>query len=495
LLFLFPGVYRQKDFFCPRVAWNVLLLLVIFLLTAFHWAILIFQLKIFGAIPSWFWQFTDKGFSLKDLLFFVVLALSLASVVYVLKNPGHVKLKLVMLILLGYAVQVSFGFMQGQGFESIRQRFIYSGHKQYALHACDMPPLVGTATNYEALFGGAMYLGTKPPGIMVFYILAQKASNLVNPAADFDSCVLESTAFAAYVFPLLSVLALIPLFALSRSLLGSEAAFLPCILYIFCPNVLLMHLETDQFLFPLLFMVGLYLVNLALARRSIKWALGAGGYFYLAAFFSFSLLPLLPLALLWVGLDYVLNRQQRRLNESLKVLAGLGMGLAILFLFFRFFLNYDVFLRYTNALIYHREIKEFGSGLRQILNALLLNNIEFAVWSGLPLVLLFLSQVIKGVVSLFKSLNKQDQLAQDGTKALLFAFLATYVALNFFGQTKGEVGRLWIFLLPPIALYAAAEAKSLFRDKTTGVILVVILQLVTAMLTFKFQDAFFILMR
>ena len=73
---------------------------------------------------------------------------------------------------------------------------------------------------------------------------------------------------------------------------------------------------------------------------------------------------------------------------------------------------------------------------------------------------------------------------------LVAAFLATYAALNVLGQTKEEVGRLWVFMVPIISLFALVELKTLFTRKDTGIYLVISFQLITTMFTFKFQDFF-----
>ncbi len=101
---------------------------------------------------------------------------------------------------------------------------------------------------------------------------------------------------------------------------------------------------------------------------------------------------------------------------------------------------------------------------------------EFVTWSGPALILLFLSAL--------------PVYLRRPTRAggLLLAFLLTYLALNLLGQTHGEVQRLWIFLLPPVCLYAAPQTRKLFPRAFPGVALALTLQLLTALLTYAFQD-------
>jgi hypothetical protein len=56
------------------------------------------------------------------------------------------------------------------------------------------------------------------------------------------------------------------------------------------------------------------------------------------------------------------------------------------------------------------------------------------------------------------------------------------------GQTKAEVGRLWIFLLPLAGIAASGEAASLFGNTRQSFLLVFALQFITTTLTFFFFD-------
>lgn len=113
---------------------------------------------------------------------------------------------------------------------------------------------------------------------------------------------------------------------------------------------------------------------------------------------------------------------------------------------------------------------------------LLLNNLEFAVWCGFPLLILFFSKSIRALYSIIK--NKYTKL-----DIFSLAFLLTYILLNIIGQTRSEVGRLWIFLLPVIVLFSSEELYTLIRNKKLGITLFIILQLITIFLTYQFQDA------
>ena len=471
--------YRHK--WLDGSVYRAFLAIAIILATSFHWAILYFRLKTFLVIPGWKWYFYEKEVGSRHLIFLAILVLAIILLGYILRKPLNYKFGLIMLIALGYIIQVGFGFIEGQGFASIRMKFARSVFNRYAEAASEEPDFINSLIDYEELYGSDWYLGTKPPGVLLFYNVTQKLSNLVNPRATNEGRFIRLTTFAAYLFPVTSFLVLIALFHFSKLLTNKKAAILPGILYIVCPSVILIPLFLDQVLYPLLFMLVLYLLLLTMMQQSVKWAFIVGGSIYVAIYFAFSLLPLLPLSILWIGIDYLLNRQNKSLGKAIKLILGLLSGVLVMFLLFRVFLNYDIILRYVNAMAQHRRAKEFEPGLQQIVNAIRLNNAEFAAFTGFPVIILFLSSFIKSSFSFVK--RKANRL--DG---LLAAFLITYAILNLFGQTSGEVQRLWLFMLPLVTLFAAQELKTLFKRRETGIYLVITLQLITALLIFRFQD-------
>lgn len=477
-------IYGQQGFINFKIIYQVSIILFILFITIFHWLVLSFQLGIFGALPYWFWQWTQKDITPWYGIFFILLVLSIFCIRYIFNNPEKTVRNLMLLVVLGYLLQVGFGFFAGNGFESIRDRFVRSGHKQYALHACDQPELYTAITNYEEMYSQDMFLGTKPPGIIAFYIITQRISNSILPETDYEGCFYRLTMFKAVLFPLLSLLILIPLYFFSKSFIGKINAFLPCIIYIVFPNIILMHLELDQVLFPLLFLCGVNLIFLTIKRQSFIYSIVCGAYIYFAAFFTFALIPLLALAFAWILIDYWMNRKTRKISSMLKFFTGIGLGIIVIAAILYILLNYDIFLRYGNSIIRHRMHKLYEPGLQQIFEAILLNNVEFSVWSGIPIILLAIATTIKSAILFFK--RKADQFDY-----LLAAFALTYIALNIMGQTRGEVGRLWIFLLPVIALFAAKEVKELFNNKIAGISFIYILQLITTLLTYHFQDSIF----
>ena len=484
LLFLglrFPQRYRLKEFYDFQVISKYFIFLIVFSLSAVHWSILILQDGVFTAIPYWFWQLKSKPFSMNDFWIVLLIALSIIILYYIFRSPKKFIRNLILTMFLGYILQIGFGFIEGQGFESIRQKFVKSGHNYFAEHASDNPTFWNALTNYEDIYGRDLILGTKPPGAFLIYLTTQQLSNLINPVNTFAERHLRLTSVMAVVFPFLSLLVLIPLLMLSKRIWDAENAIFPGLILIFCPNFILIPLHADQFFYPLLFITGLLITQIAVKRQSIIWAFLLGCYLNLAMFFTFSMIPLIAIGYLWILIDYLFNRKERNFWHLCLMGVAITFGFIVLFIIFRWAFNYDFFTRYQNAFSHHRALKEYQPGFQQILDAFILNNMEITLWTGISLGILFLSQIIRSIKSFqHKTTNARHY--------LMASFVISFFALNIFGQTRGEVGRLWLFMVPLVSIFSSIELRTLFKKKNLGFVIILSTQLLTTWITYKFQD-------
>jgi len=505
LLLNFVDLYRQARFFSATeiattaaITYKTLLLLVIALLTLFHWLVLSLRMRVFTAIPGWYWEIFPRPFSLRDGFFLAMVAVSLVGVVYVLKNPAHAWRNLVVLMLVGIMLQLGFGLVDGKGMEAIRLKYTSSLHRSYALIASDVDlTSMQVVREYEARFGYKMFPSTKPPGVLMLYVSLGKLVDSLDPQPTSAARFLALTRFIAYVFPFLAFLIVPAIYAFGRILGAEENAILPAMLYVFLPNVILIPLFLDQVMYPLLFISGVLFMLFVLRKHSFWTAFLVGAYFYFVLFFSFSMLPMLPLFLALIGMDYLAFRSQRSLLDPLKTLFGLAAGVLLMYFAFRWFLNYDFFVRYETAM---RVVRNFDFILRvgkpppetfstvtirpslgQVWGAIRLNNIELAAAVGFPVFILFLSGAVR---VLLKLLRRQGAWRE----AAMAALFLTYVALNLYGQVQGEVSRLWIFWVPMFVVFAGYEIVALFPRHTRAVLLLVAVELITIFLTFQFQD-------
>ena len=498
LIAVFRKHYLEERFWNWQVISKAALVLTMVILSVIHWSVLAMGVALKRLLPGWYWDVLIRPFNLRQGLFIVVLVLSLILVGWVLRHPRRIALNLFLVIALGYLIQISFGFIEGQGYEYIRRKYVDTGHRSYVnIAIADFKDPLAAVREYEQRYGQKMFPSTKPPGVVLFYIMLENIVNTISPQHSGEGRFLVLTHFMAVVFPLVALLVVAVIYLFTRQLVRVEKAIIPIILFIFIPNIMLIPLYLDQVLYPLLFMLGVLLLWQVLKGRSMLLAFFAGVYIYAAVYFTFAMLPLLPFFILLLFLDFVFNDQHRRIVQPVLLLIMLGIGILTTLIAFRLFLNYDILLRYETA---NRVVRNFDfvlrtggkftedltktavrPGVMQILRAGMLNNLEFAAAVGFPVFLLFIWSVIRTAANLIRRRGKEVDVA-------LAALFLTYFALNVYGQMQGEAARLWMFWVPMVVIFAGFELYRQFRRKELAVYLVVILQLITIWMTFLFQD-------
>jgi len=480
ILWSYAAGYQEK--WRDGSIFKAFLILLMAALSLFHWAVLVFQRATFMVIPGWKWYITPKDLQPNQYGIFVVLFfLALILIHFTLSRPPS-RRSLLTLIALGYGLQVGFGFIAGGGFESIRLKYADSVFNGYAWAAAEQPPLYDALFHYESRYGADRYLGTKPPGILIPYVATEKAASLLSPSENVEERFYKLTKLAAYAYPLLAFLLLPVLARFSRRLTGKpQDALLPAVVYILCPNVILIPVFLDQALYPLLFLLVLWGAGRALERPAFwgGFLVGAAGYVLL--YFSFSLLALLPFVMVWAGLEWLRERPPRRLRQTMRFILGILAGAAVMLAAMRLFLNYDIITRYASAFANHRTTWQFATWQERVKHGFVLNNAEFITWSGFPIILLCFIRFAKAIHAFIRRHTSR-------LDSLTLAFLIIYILLVAFGQTNGEVQRLYLFLTPLVALFAAEELKKLIKNRRNGFLFLAVLQLITTVLIFHFQD-------
>ena len=175
------------------------------------------------------------------------------------------------------------------------------------------------------------------------------------------------------------------------------------------------------------------------------------------------------------------SKSDRLIVVKLLVFTVLGFGLT--HVIFLFGLQYNFFARYLDAMAHHRLEKDYESGLGWLVYAFIINNLEFLLWSGIPVVFLAISRVIRAGNHFIKRTTNNLDL-------LTISFAGTFIAINLFGQTRGEAGRIWMFMLPLVSLLAADESVTISGRRRNGVLILITIQLIATYLIFKFQYYF-----
>ncbi len=460
-----------------------LLLFFIFLLTGIHWLILYLRIPVLDALP--YWKYNLRPIPINHVwIALVFLCLGLAIVFSFMKINNA--LKLLMLIVLGTAMQFGLAYSKGQGLEGMRVRISDSGHTEFAKVTVEQPGVLYAIRNYETLAKKKSlgYIPSKPPGTLLFYVLTEKISHAIWPSSDPETRLKNLYTFASITWPVLSYLVLIPLFFLARELFeSSEWAIVTCLFYITIPSVNLITLHTDQVLFPLMVVIPVLLAIVALRTDRILFSALSGVTLYLAAYFSFGLAViglLLPLFLLvaFPGNTF------RPAGLVLRHAFAIGVGAILTHLLATFTLNYNLVLRYNRAIEHHLNWKAWENTLGTYLRAGITDGAEFSVWVGLPLMILF----IVGIgVSLHQVLIRKPVFFSYFTLALAGIFVVLLVV----GKTKAETARLWIFLIPFLCLNAAGFIRQ--QDWTSKysnlfIALIVLLEMGTTYFTLHYQD-------
>jgi hypothetical protein len=451
------------------------------LLTLIHLCILALRLPVFERLPGWFFRLRVKTLG----PWYLVLALGLLPLLawwLAVKLKDRPARLLLGLIAIGALFQHGYGWSDGRGLDGIRSRIVSTGHAEFAEVAVREESLWNTVVNYQSrVAAGALgqYARSKPPGQLMTYMATERLSRSFardgTPEARLDA--LRTT--AAIVWPVLSYLVLIPLFFTVRVWADAEVAATACALYLVVPSVALMNLHADQFLFPLLFMLPVAAATLAAATGRPGWAAAAGVLLYAAGFFTFPLL--LAGAIAAAGAAAVLVDRPGAFDARLfaRLAVGGALGFAAAFGAAAVVLEYDFWERYADARAFADTWRGWQGGTFETVYFALLNYLEFAVWLGVPLVLLVLGAVRRALL-----------IVVDGRPAEIvlpaLALLAVFVALGLFGRTKGESARLWLPLVPMCCVVAASRLR--IRYGTAPIALVVLLQWLTVHFTKHGQD-------
>jgi hypothetical protein len=460
----------------------------VLLSTALHGLTLIFQAQWIYHVDGWFWRYTPKHLRLANIFMPAAAILGFFLLRFLAQSRIKRSIAILLLVFYAYFLQVAFGFALGRGFESIRSKYESTPLSNEMLLVCEsesdtLPALRNYESIYGSKYGSKAWYGTKPPGLFAFYSLTRDILRAISPnsVTDAGTCFHKLSMIFAIIMPLLSALVIVPVSAIEKTFLGPSSTISASLLYMSAPSVLLMTLIPDQFLYPLLFTTSIYLLVMATIKKSLLFGLLAGAGMCISLYVSYSLLPIVGMALAWIALSYGSKGFRSWRNWGVSSLLGIILGFLLISWILIRYLGYAPITRYLNAMDHHRHLTGYTRSISNLLQYGLLNNLEYAFWIGFPLFTL----AIIGTVRSFRSAIRNRHTIHD---CFNISFFFLYFFLNFLGPTKGEVGRIWIFLLPAIAIVAAKEASTLLKDPTKSVWMVFALQFMTSIIAFYNLD-------
>ena len=468
-------------------------------ITASIWLLYVFGVPLFQLLPFWFWSLDAKPL---PYAWFLLPLAAMAVVVTrrVLRHPRRPVLNLTLMMATCYVLQLGLAFAEGRGVASLAERLLGTGgHARLAARATEVSPWSVASAYAQLIDSGQLEHfphATRPPGALLFFSLVSGVASHLSVDGDEAEALAR---VASFLFPFLAALALVPLYSLCRLFhVNEREAWVPPLLYLCIPSVLLIVLHLDQCLFPLIAWTSIACFAHALltGRSLAAWA--AGICLYLGLYLSFGLALVLPvlaaLAVLLVRSGH--SRWPLALRAGLGSLAAAGALHAAAWVW----LDYDAITRFFVGTAAHRAFKFPSWGLGHTVYFGLLNTLEFALWSG-PAV-----TVLAGAW-LWRLARVRSSAAVD---QLLLALSAGIGLLLVFGTTAGETARLWIFLVPMLTLAASrfiasgaiggsiwgSSSGSIWGradDEASAVYLVswaVAVQLVTTVILKRYQDLF-----
>ena len=259
-----------------------------------------------------------------------------------------------------------------------------------------------------------------------------------------------ASASIGMLLPLIGALAVWPMFAFGKRVVGAKAALLAAALFPVMPLFAMWPSQWDQ-IYPLLLFSGLYLAHTGLEARSRWRLLAAGVPLSIATFFSVGNSVLIAIVGLygvaWIALNPESGKQiklRRLVSAWLKWIVVFALGGASIWI------AYALIYR-TNPL----DVLSTGSRLawesttsgRSYGLWLAWDPIDFATFLGIPIVLLLLLNLRK-ILKLSRNLWP-----------LMIATFVTLIFLDLAGIVRGEVGRLWIYFGPLVMLVAVAGSE------------------------------------
>ncbi|HZE88083.1 MAG TPA: hypothetical protein VE404_00980, partial [Verrucomicrobiae bacterium] len=366
-------------------------------------------------------------------------------------------------------------------------RMVSTGHAGFAREALRTDDYLEVARHYESLIAGHRLSGlcsTKPPGQLLVYLLTLRASAILDLVATGIGRFTRLTIFASLTWPLMTYLVCLVMPPMGVQLGCRRAGAWAAILFATAPNVTLVTLHLDQCLYPLLAACPA-LLFLHAARRRAGWSAAlAGVTLYLGLFVTFSLLPLVLLIPLLALLVPSPGTAAGGLRARARVVAIFLAAFALTDIAFRLSLDYDIARRYAGVIEAHVAWKHVDWTPLTIRHYALLNVAEFALWSGLPLILLFAVRAIR-------ALGRAGRRRLRAGDAFVLATAATLIAMAVLGRTAAESGRLWMFMLPFLCVPAGEEIAALGKERGRAVLWIAVLcQLALVLATKSFQDFF-----
>ncbi|MBC8449563.1 MAG: glycosyltransferase family 39 protein [Chloroflexi bacterium] len=316
------------------------------------------------------------------------------------------------------------------GLSGVEAPFIPAGLEYYGdIHRVDTSFLA----TYVADMGELSLHGrTHPPGpILLLWGFSRLLGGSRLAAASAVAC--------------LSALAAVPVYLLARQvLLDAGQALLAAFLFLLTPNVILYSATSMDSAILFFSAWTLYCAWEGLRQASLRWAVLAGLAYALTLFMTFTVAFLS----LFLGLLFLLLwlRGPGRRVRRLWALMAMGVMVVICYFVLAVSTGFNVLACFQRAW----ELNQTSIAVLRPYDYWLVGNlVAYAAWLGFaswPLLGAQLRQMVQRCC--------RGGLLQ-GSEAMLLAAVGTALIWDLSGLIRGEVGRVWLFLVPTLVIPAA----------------------------------------
>jgi hypothetical protein len=371
-------------------------------------------------------------------------------------------LVLLLLILVTFAFQFALLNSVGPAWVTPGAYIVSPAATTYFAVSLDVTDPARWIADYPRLLHALPYhAGTHPPGFVLFFLAIRRvcAAIIDTPSPYLDQLARQyndvfglglrgpdaaAAIASALVIALLGALAILPIYYLARLLVGPRAAPYAACLSASIPALLLLAASPDLIILSLT-ALALCLGYCAWRRRSLPLAFVAGLTVALGLFLSLAFALVAALAAIWLILGLFGPSPRREAVARAAAIGGAAFaGLLAFYLALYVIYGYRPIEVAFQALQAHRAVTTVEAA-RTYWAWVLMNPVECALFAGLPL-----------VIAAAWSWRVCADPSQARLRLFLWAWFLLFVALDLSGTVRGEVGRIWLFLLWPISLAASA---------------------------------------
>ncbi len=424
-----------------------------------------------GVPGQWTWEVRDRELTLAPVAVVVLIGVAIMGAVVlgmrgIRRRQRSDALVVAGLVVLVFALQWAVVGLADEGTFKLIASTASPVSTEYFTVAWELTDPWEFCRGYADVLADNRYhhVATHPPGAVLFYWLCigicpdRFFEDIATVAVGVHPDLIASLAseirgvsmvteqvgpalFSCAVLGLCAALVLVPLHALARSLAGRRVALLACGLYALAPAPILFFQGLDA-LIALLALTAIALAHSALDRGCWGRGAAAGIVLALACFISFGAVAAVGVTAVYAAL-YTLRAGPAARRTLLWVGVAGAVGFIVTMGIEHFICGGRLPAIFTQAMASHREFT-WVEHSRTYLTWLGMNPLEFAWFMGLP-VCVIIGYAIRRL------------LAEGGTRGstLGLAALAVLALLVVSGSVRGEVGRVWLLLMPPLIIWAA----------------------------------------